>query len=75
MAVLEKILRMHAEMAEWRHDVRAHPETAFEGLRTSALMAQRIESFGLRMRRGLAAESNDPIFSTADQQEFQSCFI
>ncbi|MBE0623950.1 MAG: amidohydrolase [Burkholderiales bacterium] len=53
MAVLEKILEIHAEMAEWRHDVHAHPETAFEELRTSALVAQKLESFGLRVHRGL----------------------
>ncbi|MBE0619173.1 MAG: amidohydrolase [Burkholderiales bacterium] len=53
MAALEKILQMHAEMAEWRHDVHAHPETAFEELRTSAMVAQKLESFGLGVHRGL----------------------
>ena len=40
-------------MAEWRHDVHAHPETAFEEVRTSALVAQKLESFGLTVHRGL----------------------
>jgi len=53
MAVLEKLLEMHAEMAEWRHDVHAHPETAFEELRTSAMVAQKLQSFGLSVHRGL----------------------
>ena len=53
MAVLEKILGIHAKMAEWRHDVHAHPETAFEELRTSAMVAQQLESFGLSVHRGL----------------------
>lgn len=53
MAVLEKMLEIHAEMAEWRHDVHAHPETAFEELRTSAMVVQKLESFGLSVHRGL----------------------
>ena len=53
MAIPEKIQRMHAEMVEWRHDVHAHPETAFEELRTSAMVAQKLETFGLSVHRGL----------------------
>ncbi len=53
MVVSENMLRMHAEMAEWRHDVHAHPETAFEERRTSAMVAQKLESFGLSVHRGL----------------------
>jgi amidohydrolase len=53
MAVVEKILQMHAAMAEWRRDVHAHPETAFEEVRTSAMVAQKLESFGLSAHRGL----------------------
>lgn len=53
MAVFEKMLEIHAEMAEWRHDVHAHPETAFEELRTSAMVVQKLESFGLSVHRGL----------------------
>jgi hippurate hydrolase len=53
MEIPEKIQRMHAEMAQWRHDVHAHPETAFEERRTSAMVAQKLESFGLSVHRGL----------------------
>ena len=53
MAVHERILAMHAEMTEWRRDVHAHPETAFEEQRTSAMVAQKLESFGLRVHKGL----------------------
>jgi amidohydrolase len=53
MAVSENMLRMRVEMAEWRRDVHAHPETAFEELRTSAMVAQKLESFGLGVHRGL----------------------
>jgi hippurate hydrolase len=40
-------------MAEWRHDLHAHPETAFEEQRTAALVAQKLESFGLQVHKGL----------------------
>ena len=53
MVTLEKASRIHAEMAEWRHDIHAHPETAFEEQRTSALVAQKLETFGLSIHRGL----------------------
>ena len=53
MAILEKIKVLHGEMAEWRHDIHAHPETAFEEQRTSALVAKKLESFGLSVHRGL----------------------
>ncbi len=53
MAIPEKILRLHAEMTEWRHELHAHPETAFEEQRTSALVAQKLASFGLSVHRGL----------------------
>jgi len=42
-----------AEMADWRHDIHAHPETAFEEQRTAALVAQKLETFGLKVHRGL----------------------
>ena len=53
MAILEKIRALHGDMADWRHDIHAHPETAFEEQRTSALVARKLESFGLRVHTGL----------------------
>lgn len=53
MAVIEKIRQIHEAMAEWRHDVHAHPETAFEEVRTAAMVAQKLEGFGLSVHRGL----------------------
>ncbi len=53
MSIPKRLLEMHAEMAEWRHDLHAHPETAFEERRTSALVAQKLESFGLSVHQGL----------------------
>ena len=53
MAIIEHMKRLHGEMAEWRHDIHAHPETAFEEKRTSALVAKKLESFGLSVHQGL----------------------
>jgi amidohydrolase len=53
MAIVEKIKLLQREMADWRHDIHSHPETAFEEQRTSALVAKKLESFGLRVHRGL----------------------
>ncbi|PWC56634.1 M20 aminoacylase family protein [Azospirillum sp. TSO22-1] len=43
-----------ADMKAWRHDLHAHPETAFEEQRTSDVVAGKLESFGLEVHRGLA---------------------
>jgi len=43
-----------AEMTAWRHDLHAHPETAFEERRTADLVAERLASFGLEVHRGIA---------------------
>jgi hippurate hydrolase len=53
MKILDKIIQFQEEMAEWRHDIHAHPETAFEEQRTSALVAKKLESFGLSVHKGL----------------------
>lgn len=42
------------DMTEWRRDIHAHPETAFEENRTSALVADLLKSFGLEVHSGLA---------------------
>ena len=33
-------------MKSWRRDIHAHPETAFEEVRTAALVAEQLKSFG-----------------------------
>ncbi len=37
----------------WRRDLHAHPETAFEEVRTSAFVAETLASFGVTVHRGL----------------------
>ncbi|CAO3438866.1 M20 aminoacylase family protein [Azospirillum doebereinerae] len=43
-----------ADVTAWRHDLHAHPETAFEEERTSGFVAEKLASFGLEVHRGLA---------------------
>jgi hippurate hydrolase len=54
MNIYPKIAALHDEMTAWRRDIHAHPETAFEEVRTSQLVADKLESFGVKVERGLA---------------------
>ncbi|EGG95541.1 putative hydrolase/peptidase [gamma proteobacterium IMCC1989] len=45
---------LHQAMREWRQDLHAHPETAFEEHRTSAKVVELLTSFGLEVTTGLA---------------------
>ena len=42
------------EMTRWRHDIHAHPETAYEEERTAALVAGLLKDFGCEVHTGLA---------------------
>ena len=54
MAVKNSVAEFHDEMIAWRHKIHAHPETAFEEVETAAFVAEKLESFGLEVHRGLA---------------------
>lgn len=54
MAVKEEIAAFQNEIRTWRRDIHAHPETAFEEFRTSDVVAEKLESFGIPVHRGLA---------------------
>ncbi|MFC3705538.1 M20 aminoacylase family protein [Devosia honganensis] len=46
MPVLNRIAEFHAEIAAWRRDFHAHPEILFDLPRTSAIVAEKLRSFG-----------------------------
>ena len=48
-----RLADFHAEMTEWRRDFHAHPEIGFEEERTSAIVAEKLEAFGIEVHRGL----------------------
>jgi len=54
MPVINRVAEFHAEMTQWRHQIHAHPETAFEEHKTAELVAGLLESFGVSVDRGIA---------------------
>ena len=47
MAVINRIADFHADMTAWRHDLHAHPELGLQESRTSAVVQERLKSFGV----------------------------
>jgi amidohydrolase len=54
MPINNRIADFHADLTAWRRDIHAHPEIAFEEHRTAALVAAKLEEFGIEVHRGLA---------------------
>jgi hippurate hydrolase len=54
MASIPHIAEHHDELTEWRRQLHAHPETAFEEYQTSAFVVEKLKSFGLEVHCGLA---------------------
>jgi hippurate hydrolase len=54
MAVINRIAEFHDEIRGWRRDIHAHPETAFEEVRTADFVAGKLAEFGIAVHRGLA---------------------
>ena len=54
MSIRNSIQDMTALLTEWRQDIHAHPELAFEETRTSKLVQQRLKSFGITVHTGFA---------------------
>ncbi|RPH61357.1 MAG: amidohydrolase [Burkholderiales bacterium] len=50
---IARIAEHQAELSGWRRDIHAHPELGFEETRTAALVAERLESFGIEVHRGI----------------------
>ncbi len=46
MPVLNRIADFHDEMTAWRQDLHRHPELAYEEVRTSGLVAEKLRAFG-----------------------------
>jgi hippurate hydrolase len=54
MPIINRIADFHAEMTQWRHQIHAHPETAFAEHQTAEFVAERLASFGISVERGIA---------------------
>ena len=54
MPIHNRIADFTPELTEWRRDLHAHPEIGFEEHRTSAIVAEKLASWGIEVTRGLA---------------------
>ncbi|MBP8294486.1 MAG: amidohydrolase [Burkholderiales bacterium] len=52
--IIGDIHSFHDELKSIRHDIHAHPETAFEEQRTSDVVAAKLSAWGYEVHRGLA---------------------
>jgi hypothetical protein len=53
MPVIDEIRGFHDELTDWRRDIHAHPELGFQEQRTSDLVAEKLEGFGIEVHRGI----------------------
>ncbi|MGB3290303.1 MAG: M20 aminoacylase family protein [Burkholderiaceae bacterium] len=53
MKLAEPIVEWKSEIAAIRRDIHAHPELAYEEVRTADLVAEKLESWGIPTHRGL----------------------
>ena len=54
MPILKEIQDIHAEMTSWRQQLHEYPETAFEEVKTSDFVAEKLIKFGIEVSRGWA---------------------
>lgn len=54
MTLIKAGSNLHQQMQEWRRDLHAHPETAYEEFRTADKVKNLLQSFGLKVHTGLA---------------------
>ena len=47
MPVINRIAAFHQEMTAWRRDLHAHPELSMQEVRTSALVKDKLQAFGV----------------------------
>ena len=47
MPIINRIAEFHPEMTEWRQDLHAHPELSMRETRTSAVVQEKLRSFGV----------------------------
>ena len=46
MPIVNRVADLHGEIAQWRHDLHAHPEVLYDVHRTAAIVAEKLKAFG-----------------------------
>ena len=54
MNIIKELEDLQLEMQNWRRDIHAHPEIAFEEHRTAKIVAEKLKSFGIEVETGIA---------------------
>ena len=54
MNTIKELEDLQQEMQNWRRDIHAHPEIAFEEHRTAEIVAEKLKSFGVEVETGIA---------------------
>ena len=54
MKIIKEIAEIEAEMTEWRRDIHAHPEMAFEEHRTAKFVADKLREWKIEVEEGIA---------------------
>ncbi len=54
MPIINRIAEFAGDMTEWRRDLHAHPEPGFKEFRTSDIVAEKLQSWGIKVTRGIA---------------------
>lgn len=53
MNLIPEIIATHKELTQWRRDIHAHPELAFEESRTADFVARQLTSWDIEVTRGI----------------------
>ena len=53
MNLIPEIVATHAELTQWRRELHAHPELAFEESRTADFVVKQLQSCGIEVSRGV----------------------
>ncbi len=53
MPTLADLEAIRPDMQAWRRDFHAHPETGFQEVRTARIVAEKLESWGIEVHRGI----------------------
>ncbi len=53
MTLIPEIEAFKGDLVAWRQDFHAHPELGFEEVRTSGIVAEKLESWGIAVTRGI----------------------